>query len=296
MDQANLIALGGSLPANCHSDISEDLGVYKKQSEYVNGRPTYVKVDDDKAAIWYDDGMEKWRVGSTLTLKAGRYHRCCLYVKDAAMTPEAATGKWKACRITGKGWIDAQNVRAVALNLDPAKWKAIGTAAAAAASAEEEVSIVSESTPQQRNAEGRKRAIDLNLLDSLSKRPKTASAELQTRVATARSVCSAAVDQRVETLIQPAFKDYVAGKIDAATLDRRKDAARKTAEAEHAPLSALDAAFGKYTAAVAARVAAEEGVDRAVAAEDAAEAAVQEAVRALLPAEAGPSGVVKSEA
>ena len=155
---------------------------------------------------------------------------------------------------------------------------------------------MSESTPQQRNAEGRKRAIDLNLLDSLSKRPKTASAELQTRVATARSVCSAAVDKRVKELIQPAIDDYVADKIDAVTLDQRKAAARKTAEAEHAPLSALDAAFGKYTAAVAARVAAEEGVDKAMAAEDAAEAEVQAAVRALLPAEAGSSsGVVKSE-
>ena len=88
----------------------------------------------------------------------------------------------------------------------------------------------------------------------------------------------------------------MADKIDEAELGRRKAAARKTAEAEHAPLSALDAAFGKYTAAVAARVAAEEGVDKAMAAEDAAEAEVQAAVRALLPAEAGSSsGVVKSE-
>ena len=295
MADADLIAVGGGLPTNAHQDMPTFLGVYKKQSERVNGRHTYVKVDDDKRAIWYSDNVPKgWRAGWTSDLKAGNYDICGLYVKDAEMTPEAATGKWHA--FTGNGLSAAPNVRVVALNLDPAKWKAIGTAAAAAASAEEEVSVVSESTPQQRNAEGRKRAIDLNLLDSLSKRPKTASAELQTRVATARSVCSAAVDQRVESLIQPAFKDYVAGKIDAATLDQRKAAARKTAEAEHAPLSALDAAFGKYTAAVAARVAAEEGVDKAMAAEDAAEAEVQAAVRALLPAEAGSSsGVVKSE-
>ena len=109
-------------------------------------------------------------------------------------------------------------------------------------------------------------------------------------------MCTREVETRIKALIQPTYDDFVADKIDAAELDKRKAAARKTAESEHAPLSALDAAYGKYTAAVAARVAAEEGVDRAVAAEDAAEAAVQEAVRALLPAEAGPSGVVKSEA
>ena len=80
-----------------------------------------------------------------------------------------------------------------------------------------------------------------------------------------------------------------------AEADKRKAAARKTAESEHGPLSVLDAAYGSYTAAVAARVAAEESVDAAMAAEDAAEAKVQQAVRALLPAEAGPSGVVKSE-
>ena len=115
-------------------------------------------------------------------------------------------------------------------------------------------------------------------------------------MATARSVCSAAVYKRVIELIGPAVQEFVADKIDEAELGRRKAAARKTAEAEHAPLSALDAAFGKYTAAVAARVAAEEGVDKAMAAEDAAEAEVQAAVRALLPAEAGSSsGVVKSE-
>ena len=82
----------------------------------------------------------------------------------------------------------------------------------------------------------------------------------------------------------------------AAELGKRKAAARKTAESEHAPLGALDAAYVKYTTAVAARVAAEKSVDTAMAAEDAAEAEVQQAVRALLPAEAGPSGVVKSEA
>ena len=67
------------------------------------------------------------------------------------------------------------------------------------------------------------------------------------------------------------------------------------------PLSKLDAAFSAYTAAVAARVAAEDEAEKAIAAataaEDAAAAALQAAVTTLLPSasEAGPSGVVKAE-
>ena len=85
--------------------------------------------------------------------------------------------------------------------------------------------------------------------------------------------------------MQPSFEEFVANKIDAAELDRRKTAARKAVEERDDLLGPLDAAHAKYTAAVAARAAAEE-------AEDAAEAEL----RKLLPAEAGPSGVVKSEA
>ena len=48
---------------------------------------------------------------------------CFLHVKDAAMTPEATTGKWHAS--TGKKFIAAPNVRVVALNLQ----KMIGAAA-----------------------------------------------------------------------------------------------------------------------------------------------------------------------
>jgi hypothetical protein len=113
-------------------------------------------------------------------------------------------------------------------------------------------------------------------------------------------VCTSAVHKRVEVLIRPAVADFVVDKIDEAELGRRKAAARAKAESEHAPLSTLDAAYTKYTAAVAARVAAEDEAEKAMAAEDAAEAELQAAVKALLPSsssgEAGPSGVVKAEA
>ena len=116
-------------------------------------------------------------------------------------------------------------------------------------------------------------------------------------------MCTAAVHKRVEELIRPAVADFVVDKIDEVELGRRKAAARAKAEAEHAPLSALDAAYGKYTAAVAARVATEDEAEKAIAAamgaEDAAEAELQAAVKALLPSsssgQAGPSGVVKAE-
>jgi hypothetical protein len=156
--------------------------------------------------------------------------------------------------------------------------------------------VTGERTREQRDAEGRKRAIDLNLLDA-NKRPRTASTELQTQVAKARSVCTAEVHKRVEVLIRPAVADFVVGKIDGIELEKQRAAAVAQAESEHAPLSKLDAAFSAYTAAVAARVAAEDEAEKAMAAEDVAAAALQAAVKTLLPSasEAGPSGVVKAE-
>ena len=153
--------------------------------------------------------------------------------------------------------------------------------------------MTGERTREQRDAEGRKRAIDLNLLDA-NKRPRTASTELQTQVAKARSVCTGEVHKRVEELIRPAVADFVVRKIDGIELEKQRAAAFAKAESEHAPLSKLDAAFSAYTAAVAARVAAEDEAEKAMAAEDAAAAALQAAVKTLLPSasEAGPSGVV----
>ena len=73
--------------------------------------------------------------------------------------------------------------------------------------------------------------------------------------AKARSVCSAAVDKRVRELAQPALDDFMADRIDAAELVKRKAAAREKAASEHKPLATLDAAFAAYmyTKAVAVR-------------------------------------------
>jgi hypothetical protein len=130
--------------------------------------------------------------------------------------------------------------------------------------------FVSVTTREERDDDGRKRAIDLEPEESR----KQARTALPERVAEARSLCTAAVDERYRALIKPAFDAWAADEIDEDELKARKPAARKQAAAEHEPLAALDGAYGAYTAAIAARVAAE-------AAEEKAEAEVDAVVRAI---------------
>jgi len=126
-----------------------------------------------------------------------------------------------------------------------------------------EVEFTGEITPEQRNAEGRKRAIDLDHEESLPKRPKAVSDELAMRVVTARSQCSTETEDQVREMLKPAIDEWIAGQIDAAELDRRKKAACKQALSGHAPLSRLEAAFESYSAAIAVRAAAEAKEDAA---------------------------------
>jgi len=148
---------------------------------------------------------------------------------------------------------------------------------------EEEVTVVGERTFAQRDAECRKRAIDLEA-ETPRKRGRGASGALEERIVSARSVCTAAIDKRVRKLAQPALDEYMADRIDAAELDRRKAAARDKATAEHAPLTELERASAEYTEAVSARTKAE-------AAEDAAEAKLEAVLRELERGQPGPSGV-----
>ena len=148
---------------------------------------------------------------------------------------------------------------------------------------EEEVAVVGERTFAQRDAECRKRAVDLEA-ETPRKRGRGAAAALEERVVSARSVCTAAVDKRVRELAQPALDEYMADRIDAAELDRRKAEAREKATAEHAPLTELERASAEYTEAVSARTKAE-------AAEDAAEAKLEAVLRGLERGQPGPSGV-----
>ena len=146
----------------------------------------------------------------------------------------------------------------------------------------DEVSVVGERTRDQKDAEGRKRAIDLTEGTMDTPRKRIRADDVETRVAKARSLCASEVDARAHELMEDAVREFIAKKIDGAELERRREAAREQAENEHQPLSALDKAFAAYTAAAAA--------------EQAAEATLEAALRALeKKGEAGPSGV-KAEA
>ena len=279
---SEMIAIVGNLPQvvlKSNPLVANALGVFTKRSELVNGAPTYVKDENQDQALWWL-APDYWIIGDVGHSGSGRGR---VYLRSSTKRIEDAKGMWWATTGPANGWVQAPDLRVLRHAPPPD---------------EPEVAVVGERTREQRDAEGRKRAIDLNLLDA-NKRPRTASTELQTRVATARSVCTAAVHKRVEELIRPAVADFVVDKIDEAELGRRKAAARAKAESEHAPLSTLDAAYSKYTAAVAARVAAKDEAEKAMAAEDAAEAELQAAVKSLLSSssssEAGPSGVVKAE-
>ena len=143
-----------------------------------------------------------------------------------------------------------------------------------AAADQEEVAVVGERTFAQRDAECRKRAIDLEA-EPPRKRGRGAAGALEERVVSARSVCTAAVDKRVRELIQPAVDQWVAEEIDAAELDRRKAEAREKATAEHAPLTELERACAEYTEAVCARTKGEAALATLEAVEDAAEARLE---------------------
>ena len=146
---------------------------------------------------------------------------------------------------------------------------------------EEEVAVTGERTFAQRDAEGRKRAIDLDI-ETPRKRGRAAGAAMEERIVSARSVCTAAVDQRVRELTQPALDEYMADQINAAELDRRKTEARQKATAEHVPLTELDRASTGYMEAEAALRTSE-------AAADAAEAKLEAVLRALERGQPGSS-------
>ena len=179
-------------------------------------------------------------------------------------------------------WTSAQ----VSRNVPPALHSTAGD------QGEEEVTIVGERTFAQRDAEGRKRAIDLDTEKRLTprKRGRAVTGAMEERVVGARSICTAAIDTRVRELIRPAFEQYAADQIDAAELDRVKAEAREKATAEYAPLPELDRASAEYTEAVSARTKAEAALSTSEAAEDTAGAKLEAVLHALERGQPGVSG------
>ena len=266
------IAICGSFPEDTHEKCLQITGVYDMRDEEVNGRPTFVKRFNENMFMW-STGDESWFVGPSHLIgeKKGR-----AYCADAATHPALIRSPWKIYKQAPPNAPSAPDIK---IFVQPPR--------------DEEVACVGVRTREQRDADGRKHAIDLNLLDA--KRPRTASSELQTRVTKARSVCSPAIDAKMREHMKPAYDAFMREEIDGASLEQRRAAARSKAEADHPPLAKLNTAFATYSAAVAARANAEDGLEAALAAEDAAESALQAAVQGMLPGEGGPSGVTKGE-
>ena len=74
---------------------------------------------------------------------------------------------------------------------------------------QDEVAVVGERTFAQRDAECRKRAIDLDT-ETPRKRGRAATGAMEERIIGARSICTAAVDARVRELTQPAIEQWMA--------------------------------------------------------------------------------------
>ena len=275
MTQPHMIAIVGTLPKDLLTSnprIATSLGVFTKRSEQLNGAPSYVKADNECVMLWWTNQGEggfmanpnpKWIIG-----EAGDRGSTSGWtaLPSNSKRIEDAKGTWQSSEGRGMGWENAPDVQLMCV-VPPS-------------SADEEVAVVGELTREQRDAEGRKRAIDLDA-ESPRKRSKV---ELETRVAKARSLCQDAVDARVQEVLKPAFEEYAKDKLDGAELDKRKAAARQQAAAGHAPLTKLDREFADYIAAVEARAQAEM-------AEDAAGAKLEAALAEHERGQAGPSSV-----
>ena len=125
-------------------------------------------------------------------------------------------------------------------------------AASSPSEASDDVEIVGSRTREERDAEGRKRAIDLDDEEgSSNKRAKIDG--LETRMATARSLLDDAVDADYRERIKPAVDAYLADKIDEAELKRRKAEARETSSCASARLTILNGAYDAYLKAVEKR-------------------------------------------
>ena len=275
-----LVSWSGPQPADAHPSAVARLGSFMQQPQLVNGQNCYALEGRSDTMLWFSP-KKHWKIGSKAYLGTDT---CSVYStqKDVPL-PENITGGWIIRHRNHKGWLPTD---AIKVTIPPS-----------ASASDTDVTITGARTREERDTEGRKRAIDV---ESEQERKKAKTA-LETRVADARSLCDVTVDIRAEVLAQAAFKEFMTDKIDSAELERRKQAAREQAVAEHEALSVLDKAYGVYTAAtvarVAARVAAEQAFETALKAEDVAASKVDEAMQAIVieAAAAGklaaPSGV-----
>ena len=284
------------MPSGASKHASSCLGIYKKRTEFstcafVAGRPTYAEFYGKDRYLWFAPASKHWLIG---TLEALGTEMGCIFVPDdQAMTPDEITGRWWAIKPNSKLFVPAPDVRLYTLQR---------SGAASSSAAADDVSIVSVVTPEQRNAAGKRNAIDLDSVSSMRRPNKMPKTELQATVAKARKTIETAAEKRMDELALSAMKEFMADKIDEVELKRRKAEAREAAETEKEKLEELDELFGNYKGLVQDRVKVEEKFEKTLEKaekeiakyhelEDKAEEMVQAAAAELLPGEAGPSGV-----
>tara|TARA_B110001452_G_scaffold91009_1_gene74950 strand:+ start:268 stop:1098 length:831 start_codon:yes stop_codon:yes gene_type:complete len=271
------IVLVGSLPPEAHSDISEYLGEYTKWLHHTNGKPCYEKVGDTDKMIWavaHGNGPV-WCFGhrEDLGTDVG-----CAYNPDGGVSkPELVTKCWKVMD-KELSFVDAP----LAVYVQP-------SAPAAEAS---EVEVTGGRSREEKDTDLRKRAIDLDA-DTPRKRSRNQEAQLEERVAKARSTTDIAIEKKAKEVAQPAFNDYMSDKIDEAELKHRKVEARLRATVEHKQRHALDKAYDAFLSAGRSRQRAWTTYKYHLDSEDKFEVAVNTVLATLEP---GPSGAVKAEA
>jgi len=273
----NYVALVGELPSGASNCIKQRLGVYEEQSgTQYNGRPCYRQVGDDAGPgrmIWSckigTGGPHAWMAGNSAGV--GKTNGALHLASNEPL--EQASGTWQMALANGGTWAPAPDVRV------------LGDAAP------NEVQETGERSRAEKDAELRKRAVDLEY-DTPRKRSRTQASQLEERVAKARSSTNGAIKRRMKELAAADYDEFMEDKIDAAELERRKEATRVQATADHQQRTALDKAYDEYTAAGEAREAACKAQAAAADVEEAAEAALHKVLQLL---EAGPSGAVKAE-
>ena len=266
------VALVGELPSDANPQTHRRLGAYEELSgKQYNGRPCYRKIGEPDNMIWLckrHDGTPAWMVGISYYVGTPQGYMCLLSGEPL----EQASGTWKVLTVSRSN-VPAPNVRVLC------------------DAAPNDVQETGERTREEKDAELRKRAVDLEY-DTPRKRSRTQSAQLEERVAKARSSTNGAIKRRMKELAAADYDEFMEDKIDEAELKKRKEAARAQATADHQQRTALDKAYDEYTAAGEAREAACKAQAAAADEEEAAEAALYKVLQLL---EAGPSGAVKAE-
>ena len=113
---------------------------------------------------------------------------------------------------------------------------------------DDDVQIVGERTREDRDREGRAKAIDVDTLDLPPPESRNED-ELRARVDEARKRCFAAIHKKVRRDLSSSIQDFVEDKIDGSELERRKVQKKDEAMRRSKALRRLDDAYAKYKAA-----------------------------------------------